>query len=51
MSAFLSSNQRLVTPSVTGKFALTLACDAVDNLPGTDPKSRFYAKAIVTVAP
>lgn len=51
MSAFLATSQRYVTPGVTGKFALALMCDAVNNLPGTDPKSRFYAKAILNVIP
>lgn len=41
----------IVTPKVTGKFALAMACDAVNNLPGSDPRSRYYGKVILTVIP
>lgn len=50
-STYLSQTQRTVTPKVTGLFGLALACDGVNNLPSSDPKSVFLAKALVTVEP
>lgn len=37
----------IIIPKVTGKFALAMACDAVNN----QPNSLYYTKVVLTVTP
>jgi hypothetical protein len=46
-----SRQERYVQPTVTGKLAIVFFCDSVNNLPGSNPGSRFYGKLLLTVTP
>lgn len=46
-----SKQERYVQPYVTGKMAVVFLCDAINNLPGNNPGSRYYGKVLLTVTP
>jgi hypothetical protein len=44
-------DERTIRPKVTGQLALAFYCDAVNNLPGSDLRSRYYGRLLLTVTP
>jgi hypothetical protein len=43
--------ERYIQPHVTGKMAVVFVCDSVNNLPGSNPDSRYYGRVLLTVTP
>ncbi|MCV9963636.1 hypothetical protein OIU34_17185 [Pararhizobium sp. BT-229] len=46
-----SVQERYIQPYEPGKLAVVFVCDAVNNLPGTNPASRYYGRVLLTVTP